>query len=224
MQNERTINFWNDFYESESHAADAAQPTEWVLHPSEPLLQRIASYLPNNGSQIMEIGCGASSLARELWTYLNEIQHQSSTDCRHTILATDVSEVCIQQLQKRDADFIDRTDHGFQYRMLNIAKKHPELENTFDIILDKACLDTFLFRSRQRGGGHPYAQLVKNVLNNIQSWLINKGVYLILTPRRKLKSVRDFVGFQSIERHVLDLTYLSRGELEGDDEDRSIFL
>ena len=127
------------------------------------------------------------------------------------LLATDVSEVCIRQNQERDAGL-----QGVEYRVLDITQQYPDMKNSFDLILDKGCLDTFLFRSRQRGGGtKPYGQLVRTVIDNLQSWLSESGVYVILSPRHKLKTVRDYAGFSCVDRVVLDPTKLHRGDLEG---------
>lgn len=232
MQNERTIRFWDDFYDAQEPSTDK----EWILHPSEPLLKRISQCLVDNQStccRILEIGCGTSSLGRELWKYMRRISRgengeQQCASSNHHLLATDVSEVCIRQNQERDSELCDSEQEGggVEYRVLDITKDYPELKGSFDLILDKGCLDTFLFRSRQRGGGSkPYGPLVQNVVNNIQSWLSESGVYTILSPRNKLKTVRDYAGFSSVERITLDPTELCRGDLEGQDgEQESLFL
>lgn len=204
MQNERTLQFWDEYYSKRGKDAQ-----EWILEPTEELFERLAEHVPPHASalRILEIGCGTSILARELWKFL--IQKNIST----YVLATDISLVCIQFNQQRDQLIIDNAspDARLEYRILNAAEQQPDFENSFDIILDKGCLDTFAFRSKQRGHTQPYAPLIRTVLNNVHSWLKEDGVYWVLTPRQKLRSVRDFRGFQSVQR--ADLTAMQRGEL-----------
>jgi hypothetical protein len=105
------------------------------------------------------------------------------------------------------------------------------------LILDKGCLDTFIFRSSAK----PHGALIESVLNNLQSWLKSPssssncissskieeeegreggrtegrdegrkeeggegGVYMILSPRGKFKSIRDYCGFSRVDKHSLN--------------------
>jgi hypothetical protein len=241
MQSEATLKFWDDFYEKQKQSTE--DPTkEWILKPTPDLLEQLVCHLPQRRShlRVLEIGCGTSSLARELWLSFLQQRNESDDSSQESniyLLATDVSEVCIHQCQERDASLLrddtSNSDSGLEYGVLNAAESHPEMQGKFDVIIDKGCLDTFLFRTKQRGSGQkPYGQLIRTVLDNIHSWLRSSstdnpddsGVYLILTPRAKLKSARDYLGFSSFERHLLDVTNMSRGDLEGDDDDERIFL
>lgn len=77
-----------------------------------------------------------------------------------------------------------------------------ELPKLHDMVLDKGCLDTLLFRRstcHEHNSTHSHSPLVTNLLNNVHSILKpNGGVYFLITPRSKLKSVRDFSGFRSV--------------------------
>jgi hypothetical protein len=254
MQREKTLQFWDDFYTQHQmsvNAESADQSKEWVLYPSLELLAQITQQMPlDRDITILEIGCGTSTLARELYLYLQLLPNtayyssQQSTasasaltvsvekahfhDCarssaspvyKRRVIATDVSPVCISQMRERDARIIQSSQGDFSYEVLNIADNdHPHLARQFDVILDKGCLDTFLFRSRQRGSGQVYADLVRRVLNHLHSWLRDEpmGRYLILTPRSKLHSIRDFAGFTSVQRRPL--TDIHRADLEGDEK------
>jgi SAM-dependent methyltransferase len=220
MQSERTLRFWDDYYNSQE---PSSPDKEWILQPSQPLLERLSQCLEKRGNcRILEIGCGTSSLGRELWKYMrvNTPAGEEQESSVH-LLATDVSEVCIRLNQDRDSGLIDQGENAsIEYKVLNITESHPELEGKFDFILDKCCLDTLLFRSRQRGG-----ELVRSVIDNIQSWLSEEGVYVILSPRSKFKMIRDYAGFSSVERFELDPAKMQRGYLEGEkDETGSIYL
>ena len=217
-QKDKTIQFWDDLY-----AADASHEREWILLPTLSILQRIYERLPVRSSssvpiRILEIGCGTSILAKLFYQYCQD--HDGPTVY---ILATDVSQVCIQQLQERDVDLIGRRDSdggGLEYGVLNVAEP-LNFDNTmvspasFDLIFDKGCLDTFAFRSRQRGTQK--GVLVNTVLNNVRSLLKDQdedgggvGAYLIFTPRRKFQPVKEYPGFSKVERTPLGVP---KGEL-----------
>jgi len=241
MQNERTLKFWDKLHQK--------QPTqEWILHPSISLLRHMADQLPTNRPvlRILEIGCGTSGLAREFYVYLTT-QHAKFGEVSVHMWATDASEVCIRQNQERDAAFLQASENmcdadekhsnSFQYKVLNVTDPHPELDGQFDLILDKGCLDTFAFRSKMRGRGQPHAQLVRIVLDNVQGWLqsgdrdtcdpeendsSSTGLYLVVTPRPKLKIVRAYKGFLSYQRHELDLMALKLGDLICKQDERNM--
>ena len=216
MQNERTLQFWDNFYNDQEK--QLSNTKEWILYPTDALVDQLLAYLPDKPLRILEIGCGSSTLARDLW-----IRH-SSSDSEHPmyILATDASPVCILQNQKRD-DSVLQAGH-LEYAVLNIAEDHSQYASQFDAILDKGCLDTFLFRSKQRGSGKKsYSPLVQTVLENVHSWLRDDGVYFAMTPRPKLKSARDFTGFCSFERHNLT-GKAEKANLEGKEERTFLYM
>lgn len=233
MQDERTVDFWNSVYQDQKEKAPD-RTKEWILQPSRSLVEKLASRVPLGRTElrILEIGCGCSTLARDLWLYLTcEAETPGSLLTGTTIhmLATDVSHVCIAQVKARDTQLLathDGQSHSLAYSVVNVIENHPKFVEAFDVIFDKGCLDTFLFRTKQRGFGQkPYGRLVRSVLDNIHFWLRgnqgNKeeaGVYLVLTIRPKHKSVRDFIGFSSCERYALDLNYINIGDIEGSSE------
>ncbi|KAL7570542.1 hypothetical protein ACA910_004314 [Epithemia clementina (nom. ined.)] len=215
---------------------------EWIIQPNEALLEKLFESFfaetkslseldeksPDKGSlspslRILEIGCGTSTLSRDVYLYLQ--QHLAMSTFVHKnnvtileVMATDASPVCIAQMRKRDAQWLKREHEsnndrgeqqqqqsGLEYQVLNLTEpeedQHRAFQNKFDFILDKGCLDTFLFRSRKRGQQkcqiihHPTAKsssaepaatsasphaavsysymlpLVKMVLDHVWSWL-----------------------------------------------------
>lgn len=223
-QNEKTIQFWDDMY-----AADPTRHKEWILHPSSDILKTIFDALPrpeddstllactrnHDAVKVLEIGCGTSTLAYDLWRYCQE-----ERSALVSVFATDVSRVCIEQNMERDQLTINKqtTDNGnlgkLEYGVLNIAaplfddngdcnadatnlRLRP---NSFDMVLDKGCLDTFAFRSRQRGSRKD--ALVNTVLNNAVDLLKddNSSVYFIISPRTKFRAVQKYPGFAKVER------------------------
>jgi SAM-dependent methyltransferase len=189
MQKEKTHQFWDDIYRK------SQDTTEWILEPSSFLLDRILNCLARpNGGRILEIGCGTSRLARALCL------HAATKQQTISVLATDVSSVCIQQNQERDKDV-----SNLSYKTLDILEGNLG-EERWDLILDKGCLDTFFFRSKSRGG----TSIATNLLDRVCTLLQPAGVYLILSPRSKLKIVRDHGGFE-VERRVIEETALLVG-------------
>jgi predicted phosphohydrolase len=71
------------------------------------------------------------------------------------------------------------------------------VEPTFDMVLDKGCLDTFLFRSERK----LHEALVQRLLGRVYS--LTRRYYVVVTPRSKIKPLRDYEGFSVQERRVL---------------------
>jgi SAM-dependent methyltransferase len=214
MQKEKTLQFWDDFYRSEN-----VDSKEWIVHPSDSLfgciLESLHCNLMNDSLtddmhhrklMVLEIGCGTSLLSDALCNYWER------QECRRRlhVIATDVSQVCIEQQRLLQAER-DRkrclSSAFLEYQTLNITEPRVEFISQFDLILDKGCLDTCLFRSKNT------ETWIDLVLHHLHSWLRPNGVYIILTPRSKIKNVRDYPGF-NVLRKVLSATEFGLGDLE----------
>lgn len=228
MQKARTLQFWDDFYTKEEERK--VDVKEWIIRPTDSILKLIESYLhdkdedndPCTPTNVLEIGCGNSKFAFELWKYLNHkvimkdrsvASEQQSMQCITNVLATDVSPICIMQNQKRDSKQIqdvlsslecltESVDMGcFEYDVLNVLDTNNQNhDGKYSLILDKGCLDTFLFRSSGQNKGGEHSPMLRTLFNNVYKWLRKNGKYIIITPRSKLKSIRDFTGFSSVQR------------------------
>jgi hypothetical protein len=215
MQRQSTLQFWDDY-----HADHPEQ--EWISKPSDAVLQMIFEQYHCDDVvaedaqrlNLLEIGSGTSSLVRDVKEFFeNQYQKQRKNDRKVYACGTDVSPVCIDNLRKRDRDHIVRHNGRLDYEVLNIVEGYPSHQN-WHLILDKGCLDTFLFRSRQRGPNSDYNDLVRRILDNIHSWLNPQtGKYIFISPRTKIKAVRDFQGFSSVQRFVMPSSSMST--LEG---------
>ena len=183
MQKGKTLQFWDDFHkENESK--------EWILQPSLELLEflRLQCQCTKSRStrtlSLLEIGCGTSTLARELWKHI--VAAESSDDEQRIVhmCASDVSQACISVNTERDASLIlvqndddgnNKDFHSLKYRTLDVIKPDSSLmeeDVPFHVILDKGCLDTFMFRSKNRGGGgKPDLNILRTVLDHIFSWM-----------------------------------------------------
>lgn len=205
MQKESTLKFWDDFHETEG-------AKEWIVHPTAELFDLIyaecSSVREDGRFQVLEIGCGTSTMAREFWKYISGIKNERDFHVR----STDVSQVCVDACFARDKDLTNVSDQGgtvaggcgLNYTTLNVLETPVEAERgAWSVILDKACLDTFMFRSRHRGLKKAYPELVQTALDNIWTLMAPGGVYMLMSPRTKLKAVRDYVGFSSVERRAV---------------------
>jgi hypothetical protein len=208
---------------------------EWIVANSSVLLNEILQLFPvesTNGSgdvtriEVLEIGCGVSELSCSLLEIL--VQQRAADDLQNLsygFVSTDVSPVCIDHNQKRDDAFISlldtsngnssddptsvRTD-SLRYEVLDVLVK-SETTQQYDVILDKGTLDTFLFRSKRTSKcSERYPPLLLPILNNIHQWLRlgGKSKYIIISPRAKIKAVRDYIGFASVRRIKLDVSKL----------------
>lgn len=224
------VDFWDDFYANET--GDDAADTEWIVQPTESLFDQIFLHIPHPQSQspspcscdILEIGCGTSTLARDLLHYLvsTASSNNQPSACRISMTATDVSEHAILQNQRRDDDetleqpaelqshhssprTTTDTPTAVHYQVWNVVDDSPsivfEQMAAFDVVLDKGCLDTILFRTDKRRVEAVAAGFLNHVHQAMRS--DDSSVYLVITPRRKHVLLQSYQGFISVQRHVL---------------------
>ncbi len=211
-QNDKTIDFWDTFYKDLDTGVDSIQnqpsdnnDLEWIVSNKPVVLDKILSLIGKDSMRILEIGCGVSQLSRYL---LERMIEQTNDGKAHhfEFVSTDVSLVCLEHNRTRDAAYISSLPDGvsLSYAELNVLNQLPSDQmNKYDVILDKGTCDTFLFRSkRTQKGSAAHAPLLKPLLNNIHRLLRSNcnAKYIIISPRSKLKSVRDFNGFASVNR------------------------
>jgi hypothetical protein len=289
MQRDKTIQFWDSYH-------DENDSEEWISKPGEEVLQMIFDQIDDGKRNeddkqfrcqrrcftILEIGCGTSTLIRDLKRYI-ETKHPM-VDI--VACGTDVSKVCIDVNKKRDcpsarplsATANDNNTNNVNvvidepidsrgslwYEVLNVLDGEPSRKN-WDLIIDKGCLDTFLFRSRQRGSHNKnYPESMRKLLDNLHGWQATAilagraaighddqcaalveidgndndnenddeertkqhvqqpggtpSVYVCITPRSKLKAVRDYAGFSSSRRYSLPKIYRSKLESKKNNE------
>lgn len=200
MQKEKTIEFWDALHSRETSK-------EWIVYPSEAVLEAIGV---KDDSCVLEIGCGTSCLSRDLYCYMKGAVK---------VVATDVSAVCIRDNQERDRSVIAASRGQFTYQVANTLEPNSSFDNQNDVILDKGCLDTFLFRSEHQEREH----LVETLLDNVHRWLRDGGIYVVLTPRSRVRLLRDYKGFISVRRTVLSESpgsHVTIADLKSDKDDK----
>ena len=236
MQRERTLQFWDEYHHDNQKKEWIVEPSHELIQLLVDTIMVNAKHgtlgkeedasTHRRHLRILEIGCGTSRLARSVWNHLQNcgIIHSesssSSSSWTITMCASDVSETCIQTNRQRDQEdmqnnngLVSTTDtignSTFRYQVCNVLEANDEMRGQWDVILDKGCIDTLLFRSRQRGENHVYTNLMQTVLDNIYQWLSphSHSIYLLISPRSKIRAVRDFAGFESpVRRHSLPKT------------------
>jgi SAM-dependent methyltransferase len=221
------VDYWDDFYANKT-ANDVEwiiHPNKSLfdqLIPFLPLSKATSSDLMSatDSCHILEIGCGTSTLARDFFLYLQLLQSKVSDSSLHlTMTATDVSEQAILQNQQRDDKYspfnsiattaaqTEAPPHPaslpVKYQVWNVVLNSSEQvfgdHVHFDVLLDKGCLDTILFRTDKR----TVSAVASKFLNHVFQALADNGVYLIVTPRRKHALLKLFQGFDSVERIAL---------------------
>ena len=232
-QKVKTKDYWDSFYSSLPSAGDinaavnetldeTSSDLEWIV-PHTAVLDTILSLFARSHASLsinaLEIGCGVSQLSRSLLQRLLLNRHDADPcDVRRAccFVATDVSSVCIEHNRTRDDAFISslRTaDGSLSYDLLDVLDDKSSSSHTrsYDIVLDKGTLDTFLFRSkRTKKGSSSHPPLLTPLLNSVHRWLRTgcESKYVIISPRPKIKSVRDFRGFASVRRIKVDTSTL----------------
>ncbi len=226
-QKSKTIEYWDDFYSV--LAADFNEPAsdlEWIV-PHSLVLDTILSYFPtqtqdqsNARTDVLEIGCGFSQLSISLLQRLLQYRQDTNTNSHgstYDFVATDVSAVCIDHNRERNTAYVSsicNDGHRFSYEVFDVLiydASSPHNQK-YDMILDKGTLDTFLFRSKRTNkGSSAYPPLLTQLLNNIHRWLRCgcDAKYIVISPRAKIKSIRDFNGFARVRRIKLDTAALS---------------
>ena len=194
-QQRTLVDYWDDFYGANESSI------EWIVPPNACMMDHMRPHIPivaNAPCRIVEIGCGTSTLARELLVYLQD----NDTDVRIQMTATDVSETAIQQNKRRDTE---NNNNMVEYLVWDVLADAPGkvFDNpVFDVVLDKGCFDTILFRTAKR----KVEQVAAKFLNHVVECMSENSVYLIVTPRRKHGLLKTFQGFVSTERHSLAST------------------
>lgn len=234
-QKVKTIEYWDNFYDKvqvnqgtsgdPSTSSKKSSQLEWILPNSRELLDAILSLFPKRDEideyccnhDVLEIGCGVSQLSISLLQRLNNedtdtASHKHKQEV-YNFTSTDVSSVCIEHNRIRDDAFITSlqyTDYSLSYEIFDVLAGSiltSQHYHKYEVIFDKGTLDTFLFRTkRTKKGSLSHPPLLTILLNNIHRLLRSGGgSYVIISPRQRIKSVRDFKGFASVSRMTVDV-------------------
>lgn len=200
----KTIQFWD-----RQHAEGTA--TEWIYAPSDELCDAILGpvlALRREKITVLEIGCGTSRLAMDLCDFF----HRRHPDKSLTMLATDASSVCIEQQRARN-----KQSDQCSYEVWNILEEKKDWK--FDMVLDKGCVDTLLFRAKKG------EELAGVALENIKQCLKDPITcpYCIITSRKKYRKYLSS-SFSNIIRHDLDIERKGSSEIVKEEKNARVFL
>ena len=141
-------------------------------------------------------GAGTSRLVHSL----------ASARPRHAFLSTDASPVSVrlsESLPPRP---------NLSHTVLDVLDPaSPPPGAPFAAVLDKGCLDTFLYRLPL----NDRVPAALKCLRSVRGWLEEGGRYVVISPRRVLPCLRDFVGFSGYERRALEKGMYGGGDLDG---------
>jgi SAM-dependent methyltransferase len=159
---ERARRFWNEEFRKGS------APNEWLV-PYAAFRDTFRRVCPPSPS-ILVIGCGTSSLSAEL--------HDDDGSAR--ITSTDISEVAVEAMRAKEAARRPR----ITWAVADIFGMPHIPTGAFDVVLDKATLDSVLFRqpaSQRKSLGAVAVAEIGRVLRP-------GGVYFVVTPRKRFRA------------------------------------
>jgi SAM-dependent methyltransferase len=245
---EKTIQFWNDLHAAAAGDQPATKQ-EWIYESSDPLFQMILAPLlvqaetttmsddddnddtTTNVVRILEIGCGTSTLAADLCDYWNRTYYYNNNSApdpqeedrplgrrrrrRMTMIATDASAVCIEQ-QRANNHHPDQC----YYEVWNILEPRDDNDEwKFDLIVDKGCVDTILFRAKKG------VELVAMALSNIQHCLrTTDSPYCVISSRKKYRKYLAPVFAGRITSRRLDVTQKGDAVIVKKERNDQVFL
>lgn len=162
---ERARRFWDAEFSREGSIA------EWLLPYARwaPLLRSILPPLPS--ARVLVVGCGLSSLPFDL-----------AADGFGHVLATDISKVAVDRMQMMQQQ--QQTAAAVEFAVADIFSMPQVPSGAFDAVVDKATLDSVLFRqpsyARRSLATIAFAEIGR-VLRP------DTGVYFVVTPRMRFK-------------------------------------
>lgn len=149
IDNFKDKNYWNNFFKERD-----VNSFEWYAE-----WENIKDYLIkdiNKKNKILIIGCGNSNLSNEM--YKNGFTNQINID---------YSDLVIEQMKKMYSNL--------EYIQMDVTKMNFD-DNSFDIVLDKACLDAILCNDKQ-----DVLDSVTQMMNEIKRVLKSDGKYLCIS-------------------------------------------
>jgi len=189
----KAAKYW-DLVFSGGEGGDELQPTEWLLNVTSASfsISSILSPIRTRPKRILELGCGDSGLGEMLFEHFNSENDPSAAPASVTCL--DISSSAIRKLtEKKESRLCPRNplaSENLVYMVGNALSLPPSFESSFDLVIDKGCLDTFKFRSKTNVG----ESLEQRVISEILSALKPGGCYICVSARRRIVSLKVQVG------------------------------
>ncbi|GMH49931.1 hypothetical protein TrRE_jg13463 [Triparma retinervis] len=169
--------FWEEYHKKNPSV-------DWITTPAN-----IIEHMVGEGDQnVLEVGCGTSSLSKEIASRFKNVN----------ITATDVSLSAVSTCASRHSGV-----PNLAYSVLDLLAPPPSL-GSWDVVVDKGCLDTFMFRSPAQSR----LEHVTRALDNVHDLLKPGGRYVVVSPRANLQArlggvgwrLKDWRGWKTVSR------------------------
>lgn len=169
--------FWEEYHK-------ANPGVDWITTPKN-IIEHLSG---KNDKVILEVGCGTSELGKEMAVRWKDKE----------ITATDVSPAAVSICSSRHEGVTN-----LKYEVLDLLGD-VQGKGKWGVVVDKGCLDTFMFRS-------PVADRLEHVtraLDNIHTLLSPGGKYVVVSPRGNIQArfggvgwrLKDWKGWESVVR------------------------
>ncbi|SPJ12917.1 methyltransferase, putative [Plasmodium sp. DRC-Itaito] len=145
------ISYWNERYTNEEEQFDWHQRWYGVKHIFTELEIK-------NDANILNIGCGTSKFSEEM------------LDSGYTnITNIDASSVCIRKMQE-----IYNDKPNLKYKLMNVCDMREFTNEEFDLVIDKACLDSIVCSEDS-------LKNVEEMLSEVSRILKSNGIFVIIS-------------------------------------------
>ncbi|CRH01373.1 methyltransferase, putative [Plasmodium relictum] len=145
------ISYWNERYTNEEEQFDWHQRWHGVKHI-------FAELEIKNDAKILNVGCGTSKFSEEM------------SDSGYTdITNIDASSVCIKKMKE-----IYNDKPNLKYILMNVCDMKEFKNEEFDLIIDKACLDSIVCSEDS-------LKNVEEMLSEISRTLKPEGIFIIIS-------------------------------------------
>eukprot|EP00520_Triparma_pacifica_P009509 CAMPEP_0118660324 /NCGR_PEP_ID=MMETSP0785-20121206/15611_1 /TAXON_ID=91992 /ORGANISM="Bolidomonas pacifica, Strain CCMP 1866" /LENGTH=693 /DNA_ID=CAMNT_0006553541 /DNA_START=97 /DNA_END=2175 /DNA_ORIENTATION=+ len=170
--------FWEEYHKENPEV-------DWITSPKNIIEHMIGQ----NDRSVLEVGCGTSELSKEMAVKFKE----------STFTATDVSPAAVKTCSSRHGDV-----ENLKYEVLDLLGDNIEEKGKWGVVVDKGCLDTFMFRSP----ANERLSHVTKALDNVHTLLSPGGRYVLVSPRANLQArfggvgwrIKDWKGWESVTR------------------------
>ena len=169
-----SIKYWDSRYLNEH-----MEIFEWY-QTYDTLKEKIQDYIKQD-DKILNVGCGTSKLAEDL--YIDDIKNVTNIDFSENAIR-----IMEDRYKEQKVEMI--------YKKMDVTNMEEFESNTFNVVFDKALLDTVLC-------GENALVTVEKMLNEIHRVLVNGGYYIIISNGnediRKNLFKSDMWGYKKLE-------------------------
>lgn len=162
---------------------------EWIIEPEAALPGILSVLRGREPASVLELGCGESALA--------ELLHDALGGCA-AVTAVDISQVALASAEARSKATADRPQ--LRFALADATDLRGLFEDcSLDLVIDKGMSDTLQFRARTKESQALRTRLFAEVFRV----LAPGGLYLVLTPKPRVRFLRAAGSWEAAHRKVL---------------------